>query len=234
MPKRAEPPATVTASRKRAKIAPDSETASEVLEYLQRFRIRNEKNGTNARGGGTQTKTDEAIMTSLMRITSGKVKSMEERCVLLREFIMAYGVARCFGGLREDNVKILGPIVKALESSATMPLSESTEALSAACKCKFGRNPSFVSKVLCMLGRRVPIYSSEGIAFLGLKTVKSYEEFRVAWMAAYEPLRAAYEAEAEKQIRASGLEAQLGAPWFAMRGFDVHLMKIGGPMRKAK
>ena len=30
----------------------------------------------------------------------------------------------------------------------------------------------------------------------------------------------------------SGLERELGVAWFAMRGFDVHLLAVGGPMRK--
>ena len=53
-------------------------------------------------------------------------------------------------------------------------------------------------------------------------------------------LRMQYDAAAASHL-ASGawttkemkqLESRLGTRWFAMRGFDVKLMKEGGPMRK--
>mgnify|MGYP006083657867 FL=1 len=54
-------------------------------------------------------------------------------------------------------------------------------------------------------------------------------------MRAYEPRRAAYEAAAAAHLADAGgleVERELGVAWFAMRGFDVHLMAVGGPMRK--
>lgn len=182
------------------------------------------------------------MMLGLRRMASGEIRGKAECCALLREFIVAYGVCRVFAGMREDNAHVvLASIVEHLQQQPTAAVLSSIERVDALTDATesagFHRLISFASKALNMLGQRVPLYSSEGLAYLGLKQPASYEAFHAAWTQAYEPLRAAYESAAAKHLQRDGssssLESSLGAEWFAMRGFDVRLLRVGGPMRSA-
>ena len=125
------------------------------------------------------------------------------------------------------------------------------EALADACKAAgFGRNLSFASKAINMLGQPAPLFSSECTAFLQLKGGASggYDQYCKKWRAAFEVRAIEYRAAATEQLAgsayragaadgaaqraASKLAVQLGHEWFAIRGFDVHLLAVGGPMRK--
>lgn len=209
---------------------------AEVLKYLGRFRPRSELPG------------EEALVVLLRGVASGLHGNSE-----LRQFIIAYGAVRTFAGLRAERLDGLSPITSHLRArwaslrsaGPALPsgqVVQEVDDLAEACRLGgFHRNLSFASKALAMLGLEVPIYSSEGKAFLGLPAAVSYAAFLEAWMRAYEPRRAAYEAAAaahladaglERELADAGLERELGVGWFAMRGFDVHLMAVGGPMRK--
>ena len=86
-----------------------------------------------------------------------------------------------------------------------------------------------------MLGHPIPIYSSEGVAYLknaGYQ-VPGYAAYFDAWHAEFAKEREHYMDSAHAHLStAHQLEEWLGAEWFAMRGFDVKLMAEGGPMRK--
>ena len=163
----------------------------------------------------------------------------------LRDFIRAYGVPRTFKGMREDNVLPLAPVVRHLQhrwaelqslphGDDSTAIIREVDALADVCKAAgFARNTSFASKALNMLGVPLPLFSSECLAYLRLPRTASYALFHEAGAAAYEEHRSAYEAASKRQLEESnGEEAQLGARWFAMRGFDVRLLLVGGPMRK--
>lgn len=220
----ASPPAKrrdVRAQTPRKLPAADRSAEEDVLTYVSRFR-----------------NTEASIMTDLRLVACGRGAS-PQCCALLRDFIRAYGVVRCFAGMNERNVAILAPLVRHLQArwprlqqrlEPSVVVSE-VEALADACKAAgFNRNVSFASKALNMLGLPVPIYSSECSAFLGLRG-PSYGALHEAWTAEYAGRRRAYEAAAARLIGRGGLESQLGAEWFAVRGFDVHLLEVGGPMR---
>jgi len=221
--------------------------AEDLAEYINRFREREARNSSNARGGGAQTVTDATIMRNLCAIASGDEPNS---CGALRMFAIAYGVSRTFPGLSEHNVAFLTPIVEHLKerwptlqgirrAPSEDDISREVDALADVCQRVVGRaNLSFASKCLNMLGLPVPIFSSEGKAYLGFKWKKSdvlseYASFCRLWFASYAEQQPQYEAHAAKQIRRDDeLEARLGPKWFAMRGFDVTLMRVGGPMRK--
>ena len=85
-----------------------------------------------------------------------------------------------------------------------------------------------------MLGRPVPIFSSEGVPFLGVKFKKDEEKYVTyerAWTSAFEEAAAEYEEAAAQLMTDDERRRGLTPRWFAMRGFDVHLMAVGGPMR---
>lgn len=218
-----------------------------VLEYFSRFRYVNEH---NARGGGSQTKTDAQIMAELQAFSGDLDRSdlLEQSCEALRRFLIAYGVSRTFSGLSARNCQCLAPIVRHLqlrqEAWRAVSFDAVTEVLDLAETCVkagFNRNMSFASKCLCMLGHAVPIYSSEGVAYLNhfgtSGGVKGYAAYCEAWLAAYCHERLGYEAAAARHLAnapviTEKLEQRLGVAWFAMRGYDVKMMAEGGPLRR--
>jgi hypothetical protein len=222
-PPTSPPKAPTKRKRPRASEALEAEADAEVQEYLGRFR-------------GAQ-QNDAAIMTKLRAVAAGGPDGNSG----LYEFIKAYGVVRTFAGLRADSVQCLAPIVHHLRSKwpALQCLQPEAavahvEALAEACVAAgFHRNTSFASKALNMLGCPVPLYSSEGKAYCRLPASAGYCAFMEAWTREYEPRRAAYETAAAARLDGDApLERALGPAWFAMRGFDVHLLAVGGPMRK--
>ena len=63
-----------------------------------------------------------------------------------------------------------------------------------------------------------------------------YADFHTAWCAEYDNEAARdYEAAAAKHLLGGAatarVERDLGAKWFAMRGLDVKMMAVGGPLR---
>lgn len=163
-------------------------------------------------------------------------------CSYLREFLVAYGVSRTFAGLSEEKVERLAPIVTHLQAhtSALQAMQHeceivfAVEALTDSCQgAGFSKNISFASKALNMLGAPVPIYSSEAHAYLGLRGIPPYAVFYKAWMEAYAGEGAAFEAAAERLLdRRCPIETRLRCKWFAMRGLDVKMMEVGGPLRR--
>ena len=233
-----EAPGTAVKKRKSASRSSTSAhvspsiAAANVQQYLTRFRKGSSTGGCEA-----------AIMDDLLTVL-GDGLSKREACQRLRKFIASYGVIRTFAGLREDRVDGLQPIVRHLQEHrqellrllAPADIVIQVEALADACKMAgFNRNLSFATKCLCMLGRPVPIFSSEGKAYLRLKGSATYGDYLAAWFVAYEDVRADYEATAARLMAESGGEPErkrgLTPAWVAMRGFDVHLMAVGGPMR---
>ena len=218
------------------KLAKTERSASYVAEYLQRWHERNERNGSNQRGGGYQTITDMQIMNNLREIARMK-RADAEACRRLREFIVAYGVVRTFKGLSEENAEILIPVVKHLQQTVrTQSVVDRVEALANACaEAGFSKNVSFASKAIAMLGECTPIYSSEGKAYLGLPSSGvSYADYYEGWMKAYSVHGARYEDAARCQLK--DIDAETYRPtnqWFGMRGFDVMVMAVGGPLRPA-
>ena len=222
-----------------------------VVQYFRRFRQANDQHGTNGLGGGKQTAPDCQIMTDLLDAVSAAVPTakiseaeIRQACVALRTFIVAYGVPRTFPGLSAETVLRLAPVASHLRSrqdslgSGDFDAADEVEALAAACKAAgFTYARSFASKAWCMLGIAVPIYSSEGVAYLkhaghSLGTHSSYSDYLGAWQAEYHKERPAYMRAAEVHLSATDpLERRCTAEWFAMRGFDVKLMAVGGPMR---
>lgn len=237
MGKRSRPtePSTVI---KVKKTATSAASLADVDKYLKRFRERNERNGTNERGGGSQTITDGEIMDGLRSVVASR--DMKDACTKLRTFLIAYGVSRTFKGLSADNVLILKPIVQSIRTMKVNTTSDidmiaQVETLADVCQeAKFGRNMSFATKCLNMLGGHVPIYSSEAVAYLRVtKTVPvNYRAFHHAWMAEYEARRAAYEGAAAERLGEDEMRRGLDAKWVGMRGLDVRMMDVGGPMRK--
>ena len=253
----ADAPATVQAKKQRpVRVAVQTQARAQaeacVDEYFDRFRNHNERNGTNARGGGTQTVTDATIMQSLRELCSLKGPAAG---AVLHRFLVAYGVVRTFAGLGKldepDKYKRLAPLAArliAIHKASRGIHPEDVAAVMAACvKERFGTNASFSSKFLNMLGRPVPIYSSECTAYLhhfGYLQTKSpeYPTFYAAWLKAFDEsttfsdVRADFTAAARCRLGqhavTKALEEELGAEWFAMRGFDVLHMKVGGPLRK--
>ena len=220
-------------------------------EYFSRFRECNERNGRNKRGGGNENVTDAVIMQDLRAVASGEAT---DGCRGLWRFCIAYGVNRTFRDMKDamkDPSKLakLEPIRRHLTArwpelrglGSTVGVAREVEDLMACCQAAgFGRNPSFASKCLCMLGVPCPIFSSEARAFLraaehklrdDCKEPGEYASFCKAWMCEYDKHRARYEDAARCELEGD-LEHELGEAWFAMRGFDVHVMAVGGPMRK--
>ena len=228
VPKRAaaSPPVTLKASH-----VPEEEVF--VLEYYERFRSCNKRNGANARGGGTQTVTDATILSNLYAFVEGLDANAElrQQCMRLREFMVAYGVVRTFSGLSEENVLILTPLVQHLRGRRSGlsrdPVQEVVALIEVCERAGFNRNMSFASKCVCMLGHAVPIYSSEAIAYLtkhkghrfSNHENRSYTAFHNAWVAEFEQDRVSFETAATKHLAAGpealrSLERRLGAKWF--------------------
>ena len=84
MGKRSRPtePSTVI---KVKKTATSAASLADVDKYLKRFRERNERNGTNERGGGSQTITDGEIMDGLRSVVASR--DMKDACTKLRTFL---------------------------------------------------------------------------------------------------------------------------------------------------
>ena len=252
-----EPPRT-TAKRSREAKPVSASVASvqtDVRAFVRKF-------------AGVGGNADADIVQALRRVVQGEAGDDLACCSALRGFIKAYGVPRTFKGMREDNVAPLLPIVKHLQRSwaaagtfsllrhcnGPAPINAAVrevEALADACKAAgFARNISFASKALNMLGLRVPLFSSECLAFLQLPRTASYHAFVAKWMDKFGQVRAAYEAASSSCLvmlregrngfarSDSGddsiqeLGRELGPIWFAMRGFDATLLRVGGPMRK--
>lgn len=167
-------------------------------------------------------------------------------CSALRDFIKAYGVERNFPGMTAENVMPLLPIVqhlKALKIGNQKRLDvtvdptavvQQVDALADLCKAEgFTRNLSFASKALNMLGHNVPIYSSECKEYLGMKSCSDYGKYLSKWLQELEANRALYEDEATQILNRSQdkskLEAELDATWFAIRGLDQMMCRIGAP-----
>ena len=248
MKRDADAPATVQGKKQRP---PASEEANQtqacVDKYFDRFRHVNESNGKNELGGGTQKVTDAVIMRSLRELPSLKGDAAG---AALHRFIVAYGVNRTFGGLGKikkipEKHKKLAPLAArliAIHKASRGTHQDDIAAVMAACKkAGFGTNPSFSSKFLNMLGRPVPIYSSECTAYLRHfgylqpKPPADYPTFHAAWLKAFDDVRADYTAAARRRLgqlpETKALEEELGAEWFAIRGFDQLHMKVGGPLR---
>lgn len=250
----ADAPATVQAKKQRPALSENAAQAQAqaqacVDEYFDRFRNRNERNGTNARGGGTQTVTDATIMQSLRELRS--LKGPKAGAALHR-FLVAYGVVRTFAGLGKldapGKYKKLAPLAaKLIEAHKRHKIHEVlVAAVMAACKdAGFGTNLSFATKALCMLGNKLPIYSSESVAYLKkfhghrvdrVASLNDHYIYYLVWNHAFDEVRSEYIAAARRRLgqhsETKALEDELGAEWFAMRGFDVHLMAVGGPLRK--
>ena len=221
----ADPPATVKASRTKASRTKASTVQASreegyVLEYFERFRHVDESNGSNARGGGSQTTPDAQILADLRSfLASVKERVVLDDCLRLRRFLVAYGVSRTFTGLSEEHALKLEPVVAAIrarraaltEGKALEVVAE-VDALTEACVAAgFGRNVSFASKCLNMLGLPVPIFSSEGVAYLvhrehALKSSDrgpgSYAAYHRAWAAEYAAQREAFVPAAARQVGA--------------------------------
>ena len=115
----ADPPATVKASRTKPPLefATASKEEGYVNEYFERFRNVNERNGSNARGGGSQTITDAQILADLRSFVAGiKERVVLDDCLRLRRFLIAYGVSRTFTGLSEERAMKLEPVVAAIRA----------------------------------------------------------------------------------------------------------------------
>ena len=176
-------------------------------------------------------------MDNLRSVLDG-VSDSEEACKRLRTFLIAYGVSRTFRGLSADNMRCLKPLVEHLRKKknpkTAADVVAQVEGLADACLAAgFGRNMSFASKCLCMLGGHVPIYSSEAVAYLGTKKAGpvDYGSFHTTWLAEYEARRVSYEGAAAKLLGEEETRRGLDAKWVGMRGLDVRMMAIGGPMR---
>jgi hypothetical protein len=185
--------------------------------------------------------SDEQVMAGLRRVVaSAEGESEHQRCQGLRDFIRAYGVPRTFRGMSADNVQCLAPVVRHLRAvwgkgiaTSAADLAHEVDVLAAVCKAAgFGRNVSFASKALNMLGWEAPLYSSECLAYLHLPRNAPYAQFLSAWTAAFLPKRHAYKGAARHQLRAQEGSSLPPETWFAMRGFDILLLREGGPMRK--
>lgn len=209
-----------------------------VSGYLNRFRARPEDGLRSERGGGTQKRTDAELMRMLRTLSEMRGRAA---CACLREFLVAYGVSRTFAGLSEEKVERLAPVATHLRAhaSALRAMQDECEIISAvdalveSCRdAGFSNNISFASKALNMLGIPVPIYSTEAHAYLALKRNPPYAVFYKAWMEAYVREGSAFEAAAERLLNhRCPLEMGLQCKWFAMRGLDVKMMDIGGPLR---
>jgi hypothetical protein len=236
-------PATLARPKKRPF---SSQARQNTLEYIERFSARSESSGSNARGGGYQTQTDGMIMAKLRQAVIDSSMHRAEACSALRSFIIAYGVSRTFAGLREDNAAVkLAPLLSHLRKRWPIlqqlehpdDIVREVDDLTQVCfDAGFNRNISFATKALCMLSLPVPIYSSEGKAYLRLSASAPFKEYQAAWMAKYFEERAEYEAAAAEcmpqiaQATPSGMPVP-SAEWFGMRGLDIHMLAVGGPMR---
>ena len=205
-------PSTVKKSKMRD-AGVESRAQADVAEYLERYR-----NG------------DATIMDGVRKVVDAKL-NMSDACCRMRKFLVDYGVSRTFAGLREDTANVLAPIVMHLRST-DLDASDAVDRLADACKAAgFHRNLSFASKFVNMLGRPVPLYSSEAKAYLRVRPQQAYDEYAEAWFNSYEQHRRVYEAVAEDLFGEQERQRGLTPSWLAMRGFDVMLMAVGGPMR---
>lgn len=250
--KRKAEPATPAKTKRRRQLSPtaaavSAETETEddagtdadtdVLGYLQRW------------------STEQKTMGKLKSLAAGQIEPRSEGtaaahqadvdelefCMQMREFITAYGVPRTFKGMRVDNVLPLLPLVTHLQrrwASGELERQQDgalvvleVEALADVCKAAgYARNLSFASKCLNMLGLRVPLFSSECLAYLQLPRTCGFERFHEAWMGEFSQRREALEAAAVRH--AEGYECSMNGVWLAMRALDVRMLAVGGPMRK--
>ena len=188
---------------------------------------------------------EQEIMLKLRQLafkSDNNKKQEKSSCSELRDFIKAYGVERNFRGMTADNVLPLLPIVKHIQTlnssgeklDATVDpdsVIREVDALADLCKKEgFARNLSFASKALNMLGHVVPIYSSECKEYLDIN-VSSYGRYLAEWMQEYERHRDVYENVSKRMTRDHGnaLETELGTIWFAVRGLDQTMCRVGAP-----
>jgi hypothetical protein len=240
------PPVTVKRPRtKRAKhtAAEPAEAERLVLTYMRRFRASGE--------GGRPAEAE--VLCNLCAFGKGLEQGAgATQCAELRKFLVAYGVSRTFRGLSPTSTLCLLPIVRHIQARRGVllhaDLACEVEALADACVAAgFSRNISFASKCMCMLGHHVPIYSTEAVAYLKHQGHElrrgtaegTFAEFSRAWFVEYGKERAALEAAAKRHLARGGeavielhtLEQRLGTTWFAMRGLDVKMVEVGGPLR---
>jgi len=225
-----------------------SPAEAHVLRYYERFR------GCSSLATAAKAASDAEVCASLRRLFDGLGERVSlAECKQLRAFLVAYGVSRTFAGLSKEADCLL-PVVAHLQATKAnrgrpCDVVRDVEALADACVVAgFHRNVSFASKCWCMLGNPVPMFSSEAVAYLKHKghnlsrSPPRYDEFYRAWYTEYEKEREQYVVAAAKHnahscestFEVSKLEAQLGAEWFAMRGFDNKLLVEGGPLRSSK
>ena len=253
MPKRRAPdaePATASGKRSRARTVhstrahcafdPSALAHGCVARYLDRFR--SIPDGKNEFGGGSQEIPDAQIMRQLQRLAKNS-GSAAEQCDDLRVFLISVGVSRCFAGLRKDNAICLQDLLEPLhlshanlasgrlgmgEADVRRIIQEIGRTTDASRAAGFNRNVSYASKVLCMLGHNVPMYSSEVRAYLskhaGTVRTPSYSVLVKAWASEFERHGKCYVAAARDLITPEE-EEWLGAQWFAMRGFDQMMME---------
>lgn len=220
---------------------------------------------------------EAVVMADLQKVAKGITSSSSRNsrmlgwCVELRRFIVAYGIHRTFKGLSKSNTTPLAPIVRHIQRRwASGELQQrqgdarfivrEVEALADVCKAAgFARNLSFATKALNMLGLRVPIFSSECVAFLRLPRAVSYDAFHTAWTAQYmescDALKSAaakhastllpWSGEDIKRPRTNGTnlrrpsatfregrsDIEAAAAWLSVRALDVRMLREGGPMR---
>lgn len=236
--------------RSKASAREDVSESGDMRTYLARF------SGGEKTFGGSQTKHDPdgMLMRRLRAVAAGKGDE-SAACLDVYTFLCAYEVTRNFKGLKKDEIStamILKPVVEHLrcrwqvlqelmfDDDADTVVDEVAR-LEAVCKHHFrSANRCAASKLLCMLGLRVPIYDSLGrSALFGGTGERSYAEFHAKWTANYAPRRAAYQAAAKAQLAelaAGDIEApacRLHLEWFCARAYDQRLMRDGKAVAKA-
>ena len=134
-----------------------------------------------------------------------------------------------------EHLRSAWPRLIGLQRTDTTRAAETVEALVGAIEQQFNRRLlSAASKLLNMLGVELPIYDSLARSALGLGGDVSYEAYLTAWLASYEPLRAAY-LEALEAYHADvgpvdltvGNDREVTKEWLCMRAHDVRLMRLG-------
>ena len=255
MPKRRAPdaePATASGKRSRARtdgsFDPSALAHGCVARYLDRFR--RIPVGKNDVGGGSQKIPDKQIMRQLQRLAKNN-GAIAIQCDYLKEFLNANGIGRNFKGVNKKKSIGLRRLLEPLRQShanlasgrlgmgeadlvrITQEVNRNVDACSAA---GFSRNVSYASKVLCMLGHNVPMYSSEVKAYLstyaGTAKTPPYGVFVKAWASEFKRHSASYMAAARDLITPEE-EESLGAQWFAMRGFDRMMLEWKKKQKKA-
>lgn len=220
--------------RRRVEIRVDgSEEAKDMHAYLTLF-----CSGERPNGSTQKPDKDRNLVARLRAVAEGKV-GLRDSCSDVYDLLCAYDVTRNFKGLRKDSIDELGKLVEHLrlrwpwlqpliDGDDARAVVKEVELLEKVCKDHWGSaNTCASSKLLCMLGLRVPIYDSLGReALFGSKQSRPYAQFIEKWAADYAPRRAAYLAAAI--AAGAGVDGE-GAhlEWFCARAYDRRLMRIG-------